>query len=245
MQTYPQTNQTATPEQRVPTRVEHYAGMIRERTAKSVEAVIEIGRVLAEAKADLGNADWLSMVETDLGWKRSTAYALMKIAANPVLAASDTVGRLPASWGTLELLSKLEPEVIETAIERGEIMPSMTRADAARLVPSAPRKRSSRAPAPPPHRYLPRSQWPTAQTIAREAVSTGVYMRNRMQLLYLRDAEPALAPAIGAFEEAIERANKVIAEAGEKLIDAAKNASATPIKWPPKPKARATLEVVR
>ena len=109
---------------------EHYTEIIRTETKHTVESVLRIGRTLAEAKAALGNKRWLDMVETNLAWKRSSAYTLMKIAAHPALSSSNMLDALPGSWGTLELLARLEPEEVESGVARGAIHSGMTRREA-------------------------------------------------------------------------------------------------------------------
>lgn len=114
--------------------VAFYVEIIREHVSRSVESVLYIGQTLIEAKETLGTAAWLAMVETELGWKRSSAYTLIRLARHPVLSASNNIGRLPASWGTLELLARLDPQDVERGIETGTINPGMTRHEAAAAV---------------------------------------------------------------------------------------------------------------
>jgi len=118
----------------VPTLRAHYATCIRDEAQRSVESIIRIGELLSEAKGALETDEWLAMVETDIGLRRSAAYSLMKIATTPALRASNTVGQLPASWGTLATIARLDDDEIETAIEAGEITPTTTRAQASALV---------------------------------------------------------------------------------------------------------------
>ena len=62
---------------------------------QSVEAVLEAGGLLKEAKDALPHGAFLDMIERDLPFKRSTAFRLMAIAADPRLANSAHVQHLP------------------------------------------------------------------------------------------------------------------------------------------------------
>jgi hypothetical protein len=117
----------------VPTLRAHYATCIRDEAQRTAESIIRIGELLSEAKGALETDEWLAMVETDIGLRRSAAYSLMRIATTPALRASTSGGRLPASWRTLAELSRLDDDEITTGIEAGEITPTTTRAQASAL----------------------------------------------------------------------------------------------------------------
>ena len=86
---------------RVP-RAEQWADRICTQLGKSVEAIIEVGRLLVKAKADLAHGEWGRLFEDDLvPFGQRTADRLMAIARHPVLSNSTHVSNLPPSWGTL------------------------------------------------------------------------------------------------------------------------------------------------
>lgn len=113
---------------------EQWAARIREVWQKGVESIIEIGQLLVQAKAAIGRAEWLKLVETDLRFGARTAQKLMAIAENPVISNAKHVPLLPVSWGTLSELTKLPEEKLRSSIADGTINPKMERSDAVRLV---------------------------------------------------------------------------------------------------------------
>lgn len=93
----------------------------------SVEAIIEVGRLLADAKKALPRGDFGTMIESSLPFTASTAQRLMAIAADPKLSNAAHVQHLPPAWGTLYELTKLTDQQFETAIADGLIRPDMER----------------------------------------------------------------------------------------------------------------------
>ena len=63
-----------------------WAARITAATRKTVEAMIETGRLLLEAKESLGHGEFLAMVRADLPFGPRTAQRLMGIARNQRLA---------------------------------------------------------------------------------------------------------------------------------------------------------------
>ena len=64
-----------------------YAKRIKAALGKSVVGFIEAGQELIQAQDDLvQHGEWDTLVETDLGMDRSTAFRLMAIAKHPVLS---------------------------------------------------------------------------------------------------------------------------------------------------------------
>jgi N6-adenosine-specific RNA methylase IME4 len=109
-----------------------WAARIAGAWRKSVEAVLEAGRLLTEAKAALPHGAFLGMIESDLPFKRSTAFRLMAIAADPRLANGAHGQHLPQSWRTLYELTKLSDETFDAKLSAGEIHPEMLRRHVAR-----------------------------------------------------------------------------------------------------------------
>jgi hypothetical protein len=66
----------------------------------SVEGILECGRLLAEAKAELAHGEFGRMIEEKLPFKSATAQMLMKVHRNQRLVNPEHVRLLPPSWGT-------------------------------------------------------------------------------------------------------------------------------------------------
>lgn len=98
---------------------------------KSVEAIFETGRLIAEAKAALPHGEFGTMIETELPFGARTAERLMAIAADPKLTNPTHVSVLPASWGTLYELTKLDEDTFKRRVSEGAIRPDMQRRDVA------------------------------------------------------------------------------------------------------------------
>ena len=58
---------------------------------KGVNSIIECGRLLIAAKDELKHGEFLKMVENNLPFKRSTAQALMRIAADRLSQSTSTL----------------------------------------------------------------------------------------------------------------------------------------------------------
>jgi hypothetical protein len=148
-----------------------WCGRIRARWQDTVSAVLEVGQMLIQAKAEVGHGAWGFMFSGDnpqrLPFKSTTAKMLMAIAGHRILANRQHIDVLPPSWGTLYELSRIpEPELIE-AFEAGTIRPDMERQhvkkmlrdagratrDAALNQPEIPAGRYSLIYADPPWRY--------------------------------------------------------------------------------------------
>jgi hypothetical protein len=114
---------------------------------KSVEAIIETGLLLIDARHTLEHGQFIKMVESELPFKRGTAHALMTIAADKRISNVEHVQRLPASWGTLYQLTGITDNTFGTAIENGTINPRMKRKDAIALLPP-PKPRAPNVTAP-------------------------------------------------------------------------------------------------
>jgi hypothetical protein len=118
-----------------------WAGRIATSWQKCVEGIVETGKLLIEAKADLGHGRFEDMVLLKLPFDPRTARMLMSIAENPAIANRNHGSVLPPSWRTLYELARLSPAVIEEKIKSGKINPKMERKDAVALLPP-PNKKS-------------------------------------------------------------------------------------------------------
>jgi hypothetical protein len=112
-----------------------WAARIRARWQDSVAAIIDVGRLLGEAKASLPPSEWLELVTTDLKFTTRTVNMLISVSENKVISESRNHGSLPARWRTLYELSRLPAPVVMKAITDGTINRDMERRDVAKLRP--------------------------------------------------------------------------------------------------------------
>lgn len=100
---------------------------------KTREGVIEVGRLLIAAKAEIDHGEWEAMIAADLPFSPQTARKLMAIAGDARIANRAHMRLLPNSWGTLYELTKLDDGAFDHAVTKGLIRPDMERKDAERL----------------------------------------------------------------------------------------------------------------
>jgi hypothetical protein len=122
-----------------------WADSINDAWQKSVEGVLEAGRLLLAAKDQLQHGTFENMVQLELNFGPRTAQLLIGIAGNPTLSNPKHVSLLPPSWGTLAALDKAERKLGEGTIARwledGTVTPKTERKDIAALVqPAKPEK---------------------------------------------------------------------------------------------------------
>lgn len=113
-----------------------WAEIISNDWRRSIESIIQTGRDLAAAKADLLHGEFLTMIKDDLPFSVTTAESLMRIAVHPAIAKSAAPGNLPPSWAVLGELAFLSAEDFQEAQERGLITSKMSQS-AARAVAGA------------------------------------------------------------------------------------------------------------
>lgn len=107
-----------------------WADLIRDAWGQSVAGIIRTAKLLAEAKAAIGDGGWTTMVRRDLPFSVRTAQMLCSIAANPVLCEANHGSRLPASWRSLYELSRWEPEELAIGLHHEcYVRPDLGRAD--------------------------------------------------------------------------------------------------------------------
>lgn len=114
--------------------VANWAERITAAWNKSREGVLEVGRLLTEAKAALPHGQFTKMVEGELPFGERTAQRLMAIAGDLRLSKPTRGSVLPASWRSLYELTKLDDATLQEGIERGIIRPDMERKDLAPLL---------------------------------------------------------------------------------------------------------------
>ena len=94
---------------------------------RSVEGILETGRLLCEAKPDMPHGGWLQMIKHELPFGENTSEILMKISRNPQITKSEQIQNLPPSWGTLYELTKLDDGAWALAEDQGLIRPDVQR----------------------------------------------------------------------------------------------------------------------
>lgn len=108
-----------------------WAARISATWRASVEAIIETGRLLAQAKDALEYGEFEAMCDKALPFSGRTAQRLMAIAADQRLSKATHVSLLPPHWGTLYEITKLPDEQFEARVADGTIRPDMERRDIA------------------------------------------------------------------------------------------------------------------
>jgi hypothetical protein len=117
-------------------RKEH-AARINAAWQEGVNAVIETGLRIIDAREGLEHGEYLAMIAEDLNCSRSTAFKLVAIASNKTLANVSHGKHLPAAWTVLYDLSAAANKGfdLESGIESGAIHPKMERKDVKALLP--------------------------------------------------------------------------------------------------------------
>ncbi len=148
-----------------------WAIRIAERWRASVEAIIDVGRLLNQAKASLAHGEFGRMIEASLPFSASTAQRLMAIARDARLSDAAHVQHLPASWGTLYELTQLSDDEFATGIQRKIIRPDMERKEISEFAKDVTKPNGSRAimgsrhEAPDSLDYFPTPPWATRALI--------------------------------------------------------------------------------
>lgn len=104
---------------------------------KSVASVIEVGKLIKQAKETLGVS--YTLLETELPFSSTVAAFLVKIAEHPVLSNPAYYPKLPNSYNTLYHLAKVDEKQLVKQIESGEITPDYTLKSAKVLGEFAPK----------------------------------------------------------------------------------------------------------
>lgn len=102
---------------------------------KTVLAIIETGRLLIAAKADLEHGEFIPMVEEDLRMSIRTVDRLMAVAGHQVLSNWTKWSNLPPSWTTLYQLTRIPDKALEKALGDGTIYPEITSKEVMDLIP--------------------------------------------------------------------------------------------------------------
>ena len=112
--------------QKNPMSRQDWANLISADWRKSIDSVLQVGRTLADAKADLSPTEFNLMVNNDLPFKSTTALDLICVAQYPFKNFED----LPQSWSILRELAKMSPANLEKAQAKGLVTSSTTQREA-------------------------------------------------------------------------------------------------------------------
>lgn len=94
-----------------------WSGRILDAWRKSVQSVLDVGKLLIDAKGDLKHGEFERMVEESLPFGNSDARRLMIVARHPQFSNRAHTHDLPSSWMTLYELTKLTNGQWEQAVE--------------------------------------------------------------------------------------------------------------------------------
>jgi len=122
------------------TREKFWADRIKASINKSLLATLETGELLIQAKGELPHGSWLSMLKEALVHPR-VAQMYMKAARNPRFVDASADSYLPATPGTLDLISRLSDKHYAAMVKDGSIHCGVS----ARQITEAIRKHKQRA----------------------------------------------------------------------------------------------------
>lgn len=177
------------------TQADYWAPGINAEWRKSVEGILNVGRLLVAAKEACEHGEFMRLfkghdkaVSEPLPFGIHTADRLMAIATKPAIADCAHAHTLPQSWGTLYELTKLDDEQIVAGIKAGEITAEMTRAEA-----SALRADPAEQPGQPPHEEMADAmEKAVARFVGRlDSPQQFVYVQRRVERLleFLKEEE--------------------------------------------------------
>jgi hypothetical protein len=106
---------------------EYWIQRINSPLERTVEAIIATGSALLEAKQALKRGEWLKLFDPGkLRIGKRSAQVFMAIAGNQALANTQNHAYLPATINSLNMLAKIEPDKLQSAIKKGQLKPAMS-----------------------------------------------------------------------------------------------------------------------
>jgi Protein of unknown function (DUF3102) len=115
-----------------------WVAVIRGFEKKTAQSLIELGRALQRAKADIPHGEFTNMLRDDLRMDVRLARALMILGRNHRFAKGTNFALLPPTLSTLAVLAKASEEDFETGVASGAINPGMTARNAYAIVKKKP-----------------------------------------------------------------------------------------------------------
>lgn len=125
----------------------YWAKAITKRWQDTVWGIVEVGKLLIQAKDALEHGEFLEMVEGDLPFGPRAGQFLMLIGGHPVISNTKHVSYLPPYWGTLAVLAQLSERQFLEELKVGSIHPELERSEAQALVRGLSRPPSTESPA--------------------------------------------------------------------------------------------------
>lgn len=111
-----------------------FAAAISHRWHDSVVAIIDVGKLLLEAKATLPHGEFGPMIKSDkVPFGVRTAQFLMAIAEHSILSNTKHASLLPPSWMTVYELTRLPDEPLREMLSNGTIHPDIQRSEVVKL----------------------------------------------------------------------------------------------------------------
>jgi hypothetical protein len=110
-----------------------WVDVIRGFERKTAQALIELGRALQRAKADIQHGEFTKMLRDDLRMDVRFARALMVIGRSARFSKGTKFALLPPTLSALAVLAKSSEEDFKAAIASGAINPDMTAKQARRV----------------------------------------------------------------------------------------------------------------
>jgi N6-adenosine-specific RNA methylase IME4 len=104
-----------------------WAGRVRASMRKTFTGVLETGKILVQAQAELPHGQWLPMLKK-AGLHPRTAQVWMAVACNRRFANANPDSLLPPCATTLNLISRLPEDVYQGLLADGTINPTVSRA---------------------------------------------------------------------------------------------------------------------
>jgi len=123
-----------TPTQSLSRTGREYATEIKEAWQEALGSILEVCRVLVEAKGTLEAADYNTLINAHLPFSRRTAERLTRIGVDKRLTSKKHRKVLPPHWGSLYELTQLDDEAFDASVDNGEIFPDMERRDVTVLI---------------------------------------------------------------------------------------------------------------
>lgn len=109
-----------------------FAEDIRRNWLNALEATVQVGRRLNEAKEKLPHGEYEAMVEQDLPFKPATARKLREVATF-VDSGKVPLEQLPEAYSTVYAIATMPEERRQEALEQGVIRPDVTRRELERF----------------------------------------------------------------------------------------------------------------
>jgi len=113
---------------------DQWAALVRADLGHAVAGFVAAGKHLKQAKAQMKHGEWLPWIERELPITERTVQRLIEIGDHAALANPTHAPYLPPHWYTLFELSRLDPMLLEAAIQAGDVHPELERKAASALV---------------------------------------------------------------------------------------------------------------